>query len=124
MSQAIPINLLDSFEQLALKTEEGSPYAYENLSEFRDGAAFITIFEGTSPWERHANGDELVYISEGQTKMVLSINGEQQTKTLSSGDLIVVPENTWHRFETRGVKLLSLTPLPTDVHSGNNPPAD
>ena len=42
---------------------------------------------------------------------------------LGAGEMIVVPANTWHRFETDGVKLMTVTPQPTD-HSVERPEDD
>lgn len=91
------------------------------VSEFRDGGAFVSTFEGNSEWERHSNGDELVLAVEGRTVLVLLSDGKETQHTLNEGELIVVPKNTWHRFETTGVKLLTLTPQPTDHYSGEIP---
>jgi len=51
----------------------------------------------------------------------LFVDGTEQRKTLDEGSLIVVPGGTWHRFETAGVKILTLTPQPTDHCSGEIP---
>ena len=60
-------------------------------------------------------------VIDGRTTMFfLGEDGEAST-VLSAGDLVVVPEGTWHRFETpEFVKLLSVTPQPTD-HSDVRP---
>ena len=91
------------------------------LSEFRDGGAFASTFAGNSEWERHSNGDELVFAVEGHTDLILFVDGKEVRNTLEEGSLIVVPKDTWHRFETNGVKILTLTPQPTDHYSGEIP---
>lgn len=128
MAMAIPINLLKSFDHLKrLKdrtpttTVDESRGSFSMLSEFRDGGAFVSTFAGNSEWERHSNGDELVYSVEGQTELILFVNAKEQRTTLEAGSLIIVPKNTWHRFETAGVKILTLTPQPTDHYSGEIP---
>jgi len=65
--------------------------------------------------------DQLVSTIEGQTVLILFVDGTEQRKTLDEGSLIVVPGGTWHRFETAGVKILTLTPQPTDHCSGEIP---
>ncbi len=92
------------------------------LSEYRDGGAFVATFAGNSEWERHVNGDELVFAVEGETELILFIDGEEARNTLQEGELLIVPQNTWHRFETAGVKIFTLTPQPTDHYSGQLPP--
>lgn len=128
MPKATPINLfsaLDSLTRLEGRTPTTSDLeskdSFTLLSEFRDGGAFASTFSGKSAWERHSNGDELVFAVEGQTDLILFVEGREKRQTLKEGSLIVVPKNTWHRFETAGVKLLTLTPLPTDHYSGEVP---
>jgi hypothetical protein len=36
--------------------------AFARLAPYRDGAIFIAKFAGTSAWERHPQGDEIVQI--------------------------------------------------------------
>ena len=51
------------------------------------------------------------------------IVGEQVHK-LESGDMLVVAKGQWHRFDTPdGVKVMSVTPLPTD-HSVSRPQSE
>lgn len=128
MPKAIPINLLRSFASLTrletrtpTTTDEESKDSFAMLTEFRDGGAFVSTFAGDSEWERHSSGDELVFAVEGSTELVLFIDGEEARNTLGEGSLIIVPQNTWHRFETTGVKILTLTPQPTDHYSGKIP---
>jgi len=129
MPKARPINLLGSFQSLTrlegrtpTTTDDESKDTFTMLSEFRDGGAFASTFAGKSEWERHSKGDELVLAVEGQTDLILFIGGREQRATLEEGSMIIVPENTWHRFETEGVKILTLTPQPTDHFAGEIPP--
>lgn len=128
MTKATPINLADAFSTLTrlqdrtpASSAEDLQNAFRQLSDYRDGGAFIATFAGHSSWERHANGDELVYAVEGKTELVLLISGAQRRSTLQAGELVIIPANTWHRFETTGIKLLTLTPQPTE-HSTDEVP--
>ena len=56
------------------ETEAGAAFA--TLIEYEDGGLFAGRFDGTSPWERHPNGDELVQILEGAAKVTV-ITGER-----------------------------------------------
>jgi len=59
-------------------------------------------------------------IDGGTTIFFLTDDGEQAAP-LVAGELVIVPQGTWHRFETpAGVALLSVTPQPTD-HSTRRP---
>ena len=56
------------------------------------------------------------------TTTIFFLDGEaEHSATLRSGELVVVPAGTWHRFETPdSVKILSVTPQPTD-HTADRP---
>ncbi|MGI9324885.1 MAG: cupin domain-containing protein [Pseudomonadales bacterium] len=125
-----PIHVLKAFEGLkflANRTpttgEAAAKDSFKRLCDYRNGGVFIATFAGRSEWERHPHGDELVMVMEGEAVIAL-LEGEQEVlHTLRLGELIVVPQNAWHRFETQGVKLLTLTPQPTDHSSAAIPSA-
>lgn len=128
MSKATPISIKTAFTQLKFlssrtpeTTDEEAKDAFATLSEYRDGGVFIGHYAGDSQWERHSNGDEFVFVVEGQTTLILLVDGSEVTNTLKDGEFLVVPKNTWHRFETPiGVKVMTVTPQPTD-HSIERP---
>jgi len=98
--------------------------AFCMLSEYRDGGVFLTHYAGTSEWERHTKGDELVFVVEGEAALFLLVDGEEKHNLLRQGELLVVLQNTWHRFEApEAVKVLTITPQPTD-HSVAPPVLD
>jgi oxalate decarboxylase/phosphoglucose isomerase-like protein (cupin superfamily) len=89
--------------------------AFAKLSEYRDGGVFLSHYSGYSEWERHPNGDELVQVIDGETTLILLSDNVEAAHTLKKGELLVVPQNMWHRFETpKGVKVLTITPQPTE----------
>jgi hypothetical protein len=45
--------------------------AFARLTPYRDGAIFAGKFAGTSAWERHPVGDEIVQIFDGTTTLHL-----------------------------------------------------
>ena len=100
--------------------------AFARLADYRDGAVFVGHWAGASEWERHPVGDELVMVLEGETTLVLVLDGVERPQTMVGGELIVVPRGTWHRFETPdGVKVLTVSPQPTDHDSDTSRvPAD
>ena len=96
-------------------TEEDLKEAFCALSPYRDGAIYIGHYAGSSEWERHPKGEEIVYVVEGETTLVMFGEKEDSSIRLKQGELFVVPQNVWHRFETPvGVKILSVTPEPGD----------
>jgi quercetin dioxygenase-like cupin family protein len=89
--------------------------AFARLADYRDGGIFSAKFAGTSAWERHPNGDEIVQIVEGATTLHLMTDAGRQSRALSAGMLAIVPQNTWHQFEApAGVCLITATPQPTE----------
>ncbi len=91
------------------------------LSPYRDGGMFVAHYAGASSWERHNTGDEIVMVLDGATSLILLIDDEEIVHDLSARELLVVPRGIWHRFETPdGVKVMSVTPQPTD-HSIERP---
>ncbi|MDX1512288.1 MAG: cupin domain-containing protein [Gammaproteobacteria bacterium] len=122
------VSIRDAFDRLRFlgdRTPETPPEqsqrAFARLADYRDGAVFIGHYAGDSAWERHPNGDEFVMVVEGQTTLFLIVDGAEVSHTLAAGEFIVVPERTWHRFETpEGVKIMTITPQPTD-HSIERP---
>ena len=122
------ISLTEAFQQLRFvgdrrpdSSDEDLQGAFAELTTYRDGALFIGHYAGNSEWERHGQGDELVYVLEGETTLILLLESGEQRNVLKAGQLLVVPQGTWHRFETPGgVKIFTATPQPTD-HSLANP---
>ena len=95
-------------------TDDDVADAFALLGEYRDGGIYVGHYAGMSEWERHV-ADEIVMVLEGQTTLfILEENGEIPN-ILNQGEMIVVPEGAWHRFETpQGVKVLAVSPQPTD----------
>ena len=102
-------------------TADDSKDAFSLLSDYRDGGVFVGHWAGSSEWERHNVGDEIVMVLEGQTTIFFLDGDRERPADLAGGEFVVVPQSTWHRFETpEGVKILSVTPQPTD-HSSSRP---
>ena len=89
--------------------------AFSEIAPYRDGMISVGYYSGNSEWECHPSGDELVMAIEGNTTLLLLMNGEQHSMVLNPGELIVVPQGHWHRFETSAqLKIMSVTPGPTE----------
>ncbi|HUC10371.1 MAG TPA: cupin domain-containing protein [Stellaceae bacterium] len=87
----------------------------QNIAEYRDGAIFTTKFTGEGGWERHRNGEEVVYIIDGDTTVHLMTEDGPETHELRAGMIAIVPQAAWHRFSSpNGVTLMTVTPQPTD----------
>ncbi len=97
-----------------LTAADGEPSWMDTLEDYRDGAIFIVHYAGSSAWERHP-ADEIVMVIDGETTMTLAIDGEHHRVTMTAMHLVVVPAETWHRFDTpTGVQVMSITPQPTE----------
>src|SRR4051794_14243622 len=102
-------------------TAEQSVGAFARLADYRDGAIFVGHWAGRSEWERHTAGDEIVSIIAGETTITFLVDGDEKSTRLMLGQLVVVPQGTWHRFDTPvEVTVLSVSPQPTD-HSADRP---
>jgi len=89
--------------------------AFGRVAPYRDGAIFTAKFAGTSAWERHPRGDEIVQIVDGATTLHLITAEGRQSVTLRAGMMVVVPQNAWHQFEAPdGVCVMTATPQPTE----------
>jgi uncharacterized cupin superfamily protein len=99
-------------------TADEAADAFARLADYRDGGIFVGHWAGTSEWERHPAGDELVLLLDGETEIFFLIDGRERSGRLVAGDVVVVPQGTWHRFETSGaVKVLSVTPQPSEYRT-------
>jgi mannose-6-phosphate isomerase-like protein (cupin superfamily) len=130
MSKSKIISFVNEFEKLKFvgdrtpeSTDEQLEGAFAELASYRDGAIFIGHYAGNSEWERHSQGDEIVYVLEGETTLVVLTEVGELENLLQAGEFLIVPQNTWHRFQTpNGVKIMTATPQPTD-HSVSHPNA-
>ena len=88
---------------------------FKTLTPFRDGNIFSAKFSGDGAWERHPNGDELVQVVDGAATLHLMTEDGPQQVALKPGMIAIVPQNTWHRFQSPdGVSLITATPKPTE----------
>jgi len=102
-------------------TYEEAKDSFALLSEYRDGGIYVAHYSGFSEWERHLNGDEFVQVLDGETTLILLHENQEQRNELSSSQLLVIPKGVWHRFESpNGVKIMTITPQPTE-HSSERP---
>ena len=96
-------------------TEEEAQASFKKLADFRDGGLFAASFSGSSGWERHLKGDEIVQIVEGSTRLDVIVDDEIESCHLAAGMLLIVPRGCWHRFVSEhGVKVMTATPQPTE----------
>jgi mannose-6-phosphate isomerase-like protein (cupin superfamily) len=96
--------------------------AFAVLAKTREGGVFAGSFEGESAWERHCNGDELVQVLEGETRLTILTDGGPTVLAMKAGMVTVVPKGHWHKFHApKGVTVMSMTPQPTEHSTADDP---
>lgn len=67
---------------------------------------------GSSPWERHTNGDELLYVTDGHVSIeVLEDDGSSMKFEIGEGQLFTVPTGKWHQLSaTESVNIMFASP--------------
>lgn len=90
---------LDEILQRARANPRGRANADFGL--LNDYSLGLGRYSGASPWERHRNGDELLYVLEGDVEItLLSDAGAEEREILRTGSLFVVPRDRWHQLIT------------------------
>lgn len=118
--------VLSSLKQLPNRTPamafgEQTGEWFAEVSPYRDGGVYVSYYSGSSEWERHPNGDEVVMVLEGTTTAILLNDGKEERFFLAKNELVVVLRGVWHRFENSDqLKVMTVTPQPTD-HSLEKP---
>ncbi len=98
---------------------------FARVADYRDGGIFTGGFSGTSQWERHPNGDEIVQILKGSVTLTLKSGEKTESVDLKAGMIAIVPQNTWHQFYAPdGVTLMTTTPQPTEQLEDAEPPLE
>jgi len=98
-------------------TEAETDAAFTTLSPYRDGGVFGGSFSGESQWERHPQGDEIVYVLDGAARLNLIAENDSEPESLemTAGMMVVIPRGCWHLFQVPdGVTLVTVTPQPTE----------
>lgn len=67
---------------------------------------------GLSPWEKHTNGDELLFVTDGHVAIeILGDDGSSESFEIGDGQLFVVPRGRWHQLEaTVNVNIVFASP--------------
>jgi len=87
--------------------------ANESLGSFDDGNVGLGRYvPGSSPWERHRNGDELLLVTDGEVEIeILAEDGTSRVESLGEGTLFIVPSGLWHQLTASdNVNILYISP--------------
>jgi uncharacterized cupin superfamily protein len=82
------LNKLYFFQGRSMETTPAQESAaFTKLADYRDGGVFAGGFSGESSWERHQNGDELVHILDGSTRLTITPQPTDHTTVDDPGTL-------------------------------------
>lgn len=87
--------------------------ANESLGSLNESSIGIGRYiPGSSPLERHNNGDELLFVTDGEVQIeVLDASGGSTRERLKEGSLFVVPKGKWHQLTAAdNVNILYISP--------------
>jgi quercetin dioxygenase-like cupin family protein len=99
-------------------TFEEAMVAHRMLASFNQSRIGLVRYCGEVPWERHLEGDELLYVLDGELDLKVLSEGEPIDTTLSAGSIFIVPKGLWHRpIAPSMVTLLFSTPIEHNDHS-------
>lgn len=106
----------------AVTTAEEDAAAFPRLASFNAGAVYVGRFSGQTPWERHPDADELLYVLEGATDITLLMPNGPAEVSVAAGSVFVVPSGLWHRQLARtGVTLLAAVPDNSEISEADDP---
>jgi mannose-6-phosphate isomerase-like protein (cupin superfamily) len=83
----------------AVRIEVGPDFWQTTINEHADGRLAFTcrVERDSSTWERHPQGEELVYLLSGAVDFVLERPGGDEVVKLRAGSAYLVPRGVWHR---------------------------
>jgi mannose-6-phosphate isomerase-like protein (cupin superfamily) len=92
-------------------TREQMSAGFVSLASFDQGEITGGQFSGESPWERHVDCDELLYVLEGTVDVtILTDDADPIDLTVPAGHLFVIPRAHWHRQTAHTATVLTLRP--------------
>jgi len=111
-----------ALKRVDLATLSERPSDSSGSFEFNGCTCGLAGFVGSPPWELHSDGDELIHVLAGWTRLRVREDGEELVRTLRAGDLAVVPKGCWHRNDAPdGVTLFHMTPSVGNRNSWDDP---
>jgi quercetin dioxygenase-like cupin family protein len=106
----------------SVTTVEEDAAAFPRLESFNDGAIYVGRFSGQTPWERHPDADELLYVIEGEVEITLLTPEASAQARVAAGSVFVVPRGLWHRqLASPGVTLLAAVPDNSEISEADDP---
>ncbi|TQV85627.1 hypothetical protein FKG94_01910 [Exilibacterium tricleocarpae] len=111
-------NLVQILRDGSMDTLSRSEEVWKNADAY-DRSHLVGCLQAKKPedlheasWEMHPDGDELLYLVSGSTKIYFDLPGGDHEVFLASESFCVVPQAVWHRFQwLMPVTLLFVTPV-------------
>jgi len=113
---------LEGMASGTVTTAEEDAAAFPRLASFNDGAIYVGRFAGQTPWERHPDADELLYVLDGAVDITLLTERGPALVSVAAGSAFVVPRGLWHRQLARpSVTLLAAVPDNSEISEADDP---
>lgn len=121
-SKEVDVNMdLHSLKNLAQNAE--SNRRGRTIASIRDTDVCVSRFSMHPKWEIHPHGQEVLVGISGELTVVVLHSDCSNTITIEAGDVVVIPENTWHSPVPNGeVSVLSIGCYRDTVVSDNEDP--
>ena len=107
------VHLENNGDLIGLLVDENF-WSAESSRSYRQSGRLMGVLKldaGSSHWEVHPDGDELLYLLSGSMEVVIESEGKNQVITLTRFSSCIVPKATWHQTIAREpCSLLFITP--------------
>lgn len=71
--------------------------AVREIGTLEDRLLGVMRFSGTTPWERHPDGDEFLHVLDGEVAVTVLTDDGPVDVAVPAGSLFVCPRGLWHR---------------------------
>ncbi len=78
--------------QLDLASLDEEPESSIGNFSFHGCTGGVTALKGRPPWDFHGQGDELLFILAGESRLTVLEKGTRSVRNLSPGHLAIVPQ--------------------------------
>ena len=93
------------------------------LARIGEANICVSRFSQHPKWEIHPHGEEVLVGISGELSVVILDEPEPRTIVIKSGDLAVIPQNTWHSPIPNGeVSVLNMGDYAGTIVSNNDDP--
>lgn len=78
-------------------TEAEANAAVREIGRLEDRLLGVMRFSGTTPWERHPDGDEFLHVLDGEVAVTVLTDDGPVDVAVPAGSVFVCPRGLWHR---------------------------